>query len=81
MLVVPMDPHTLRFPTDMWRAFELTGQREQIPTVEVLRIGGLSYSSFSMARAGVEPSAVISDEAAAVMWDLFVVARVVVWPL
>jgi hypothetical protein len=71
---VPMESHNARFPSDMWRAFELTAEREEIPVAEVLRIGGLSYSAFSMARAGVEPT-MVTDEPSRLMWELFEAAR------
>lgn len=79
---MPMESHSSRYPSDMWRSFELTAKREGISVAEVLRIGGLSYSSFSMARAGVDPTAV-TDEPSRLMWELFEAARraVEAWPL
>jgi hypothetical protein len=70
-----MTERKIRFPNDVWNAIELTAKREGISAAEVVRIGALSYTAFSLARAG--------DEASDAMASLFVVAQrtVETWPL
>lgn len=65
----------IRFPADVWSAVELTAQREGISAAEVVRIGTLSYTAFSLARAG--------DESSMAMGKLFAAAQrtVEAWPL
>jgi hypothetical protein len=70
-----MTERKIRFPDDVWSAIELTAQREGISAAEVVRIGALSYTAFSLARAG--------DEASEAMAGLFAEAQhtVKTWPL
>jgi hypothetical protein len=71
----PMIERKIRFPQDVWNAIELTAQREGMSAAAVVRIGALSYSAFSLARAG--------DEASDAMAGLFEAAQrtVKTWPL
>jgi hypothetical protein len=70
-----MTERKIRFPNDVWSAIELTARREGISAAEVVRIGALSYTAFSLARAG--------DEASDALAELFVVAQraTEAWPL
>lgn len=70
-----MTEKKIRFPNDVWSAIELTAQREGISAAEVVRIGSLSYATFSLARAG--------DDASEAMAGLFAAAQrtVEAWPL
>jgi hypothetical protein len=72
---MPMTARSIRFPTDVWRAVELTAQLDGVSAAQIVRVGTLSYVAFMAGRR--------NDDAMLALLGLFEAARAAVdaWPL